>query len=148
MAYSHPLQNNEFMLITSVTRKREPLFGDPSVAREAIETLYRVQQLHPFSLYGFVIMPDHCHFLMYVAWPQTISGIMNSYKSGLTFDTGIRKIWQTGFHIQVPQNLPAALEYIHQNPVKAGLSKTPESYPWSSATGRWPVLAVPAEGHG
>lgn len=148
MPYSHPLQNNEFMLITSITRKREPFFSDSSIAREAIEVLYRVKRLHSFSLYGFVIMPDHCHFLMYVAWPQTISRIMNSYKSGLTFDTGIQPMWQRGFHIQVTKDVPVALEYIHQNPVKAKIVETPDKYPWSSASGEWPLLAAPTEGHG
>lgn len=153
MSYSHLLQNNEFMLITSVTKNREPFFSDPVVAREAIETLYRVKTNHPFELYGFVIMPDHCHFLLYVPWPQTISGIMNVYKSGLTFNTGIRQMWQRGFHMQVPHDVNVALEYIHQNPVKAGIVKTPNAYPWSSASGEWtvsplPVLSAPTEGRG
>lgn len=136
------------MLVTSVTRNRKPFFVDPAFAREAIETLYRVKERHPFSLFGFVIMPDHCHFLVYVGWPQTISGIMNVYKSGLTFNMGIPRMWQAGFHMQVPEDLSKALDYIHQNPVKANIVQNAETYPWSSAASQWPVLAAPAKGHG
>lgn len=131
------------MLITNVTRNREIFFGDPAVAREAVETLYRVQQRHPFFLYGFVVMPDHCHFLMKVRWPEKISAIMNVYKSGLTFNTGIRPLWQRGFHMQVPYDLQGALRYIHENPVRAGIADSPEAYPWSSASGRWMVSSLP-----
>lgn len=135
--------NGTFMLVTTVTKNREPFFTETTCAREAVETLYRVQKLHPFFLYGFVVMPDHCHFLMFVPQSETISRIMNVYKSGLTFNTGIPKIWQKRFHIKTVRNLRSVLRYIHGNPVKAGLVTRPEDYPWSSAHERWKVTVLP-----
>lgn len=146
MSQPHPLQNNEFMLITSVTAHREPLFGDPAVAREAIETMYRVKQRQSFFLYGFVVMPDHCHFLMMVRWPQAISKIMNTFKTGVAFNTGLGSMWQKGFHMQVPDDLKVALKYIHFNPVRAGIVRIPETYPWSSASAKWDVSPLPVVG--
>lgn len=144
MSQPHPLQDNEFMLITTVTLHRESFFGDPAFAREAVETLYRVKDRQPFSLYGFVIMPDHAHFLVLVRWPQRISKIMNVFKTGVAFNTGLGPMWQEGFHMQVPHELRSVLNYIHMNPVRAGIARTPEEYPWSSASGKWDIAALPS----
>ncbi|MBP9773569.1 MAG: transposase [Candidatus Peribacteraceae bacterium] len=76
------------LFITTNTRDRLPIFSNPAFAQEAIDQIYRAQLLHPFFLFGFVIMPDHCHFLLNVPSPGTISQIMNTYKSGLAHQIG------------------------------------------------------------
>jgi len=139
MSQRHPILNEDVQLITTVTAHRMPIFADPAHAREAIECLYRVQAQHPFFLYGFVIMPDHCHFLLRVPSPQKISTIMNVFKSGMTFNLGIPKLWQARYHIRSVKNVPKALRYIHENPMKADIADTAEEYPWSSASGKWDV---------
>ena len=130
------------MLITTVTKQREPFFAESANACEAIESFYRVQEQYPFFLYAFVIMPDHCHFFLRMPPPLTISGLMNRYKSGLTFDLGIKQLWQSRFHIRIVKNSSAVIRYIHTNPVKAGLADSPENFLWSSAAGRWDVTAL------
>ncbi len=130
------------MFVTTNTLDQRCVFDHPCNAREAVECLYRVQALYPFILYGFVIMPDHCHFLLRVSSPCTVAMIMNSYKSGLTFDLGIPRLWQRRYYLIVPRNSGAVLRYIHNNPVKAGLASSPESYPWSSASGKWYVTPM------
>ncbi len=142
MSQRHFIQNDSTMLITTVTLNRIPFFLNQAYAREAIECLYRVQGFHPFFLYGFVIMPDHIHILMKVPSPKKVSTVIGSYKSGLTFDLGIKKLWQERFHIRFPKNPSEALRYIHLNPVRKGICECPESYPWSSASGKWDVSAL------
>ena len=66
---------------------------------------------------------------------------MKIYKSGLAFNLGIGAFWQSRFHIKIPGSLSSVLHYIHMNPVKAGLVAEPERYPWSSASGKWPIIA-------
>lgn len=127
------------MLVTTNTAQRQKVFLEPAFAHQAVETLYKVQTVYPFLLYGFVIMPDHCHFLLNIAAPATISKLMKSYKIGVGYDIGLGPIWQSRFHIVLPEYGWKALRYIHQNPVRAGLSGNPESYPWSSASGKWDV---------
>jgi len=137
MFQRHPIQNEVPMLITTNTLDRKKVFADPTYAREAIDSLYRVQQLHPFLLFGFVIMPDHTHFLLKVPAPLSISTIMRVYKYGVTFNLGIGAFWQSRFHIRIPDHCWKALEYIHLNPVRAGLCENIEDYQWSSASGKW-----------
>lgn len=125
------------MLVTTVTHKREPFFADPAIAREAVETLLRVQALHPFTLHAFVIMPDHVHIVATVHAPNSISHVLNVYKSGLTFNTGIRKMWQRRSDMRIIRSLRDTVAYVHRNPVAAGLAKTINAYPWSSANTEW-----------
>lgn len=138
MTQRHFTEGYEILFITTVTRHRCPYFAHHAFAREAVELLYRVQNLHPFDLYGFVIMPDHVHFLMR-APTYPIHRIIGAYKSGLTFDIGISPLWQRRYFMKVPTNAARVLQYIHMNPVKAGLSSSPEKYPWSSASRKWDV---------
>lgn len=129
------------MFITTNTAFRAPLFLDPAYARTAIESMYRTQEIKPFFLHGFVIMPDHCHMLLYVPSPGSIAGVMNSYKRRVAFEIG-KPLWQPRFHMRIPNNPGAALEYIHLNPIQAGLETIPGNYPWSSASGKWDMTPL------
>ena len=153
MTQRHPTQNDAIMFVTTNTYQRKKIFKDGTHAREAVECLYRVQQLHPFFLYGFVIMHDHCHFLMEVPVPGSISKIMNSYKSAVVQSIGLQKVWQSRFFLRIPNNNQETLRYIHLNPVRAGYVDEMQDYPWSSASGKWDVreleinlLTAPMEG--
>ncbi len=128
--------------VTTNTKNRVPVFADDAYAREAIEVLYRVQELRPFFIHGFVIMPDHCHLLLFVDEHGSIATIINRYKMGVAHSVGLGPIWQPRFHMRIVKNASAALHYIHQNPVEAGFVTTPEQYPWSSASGKWDVTGV------
>jgi putative transposase len=140
MTQRHPIQQNATMFVTTNTKNWQPFFADPAFAREAVECLYRVKQLHPFYLYGFVIMPDHCHFLMNVPAPETMANVVGTFKSGMTFNTGIQKMWQGRYHCKIIGSKAInVLRYIHQNPVKAGFVENAWDYPWSSANSEWQV---------
>lgn len=142
MTQRHPIRNNVPMLITTNTVYRYPFFIDEAYAREAVEALYRTKTHKHFEMYGFVIMPDHCHILLHVASPESISNVLFTCKRSVSFVVG-KSIWQKRFHIRIPNNLRRALQYIHQNPVRAGLVEYPQRYPWSSASGRWEVSPLP-----
>ena len=115
------------------------VFSHPSHAREAIEILYRVQALHPFFLFGFVIMPDHCHLLMRVPEPASISTVIGRFKMGVSHALGIGPIWQPRYYMKIASNRFGALRYIHENPVRANIVPHAEDYLWSSACGKWDV---------
>ncbi len=134
--------NDRPLFVTTNTRDRSPIFSNAAFAQEAIDQIYRTQQLHPFLLFGFVIMPDHCHFLLNVLEPVTISQIMNTYKSGLAHQIGQGTLWQPRYDLRIPQNGWKVLDYIDQNPVKAGLCATAKDYPWSSASGKYDVTRL------
>lgn len=139
MTQRHFTEGEELLFITTNTLHRVPYFARPGYAKETIDTLYRVQELHPFFLYGFVIMPDHIHLLARFPSPYSVSRFMSVYKSGLTFNIGIPKLWQSRYFLTSPNRPWCTLQYIYMNPVKAGLVEHPHEYPWSSASGKWDV---------
>ena len=139
MFQRHPVQNEEMMFITTNINHRQKIFQEDPCARIAVDTLYSIQQYYPFFLFAFVIMSDHCHFLLRVPAPNSISNIMNVYKSGVSHNLGLGPIWQSRFDLKIPNQFSEIMRYIHLNPVQKNLATSPEEYPWSSASGRWDI---------
>lgn len=144
MSQPRPIQSDALFFVTTNIRNRDPIFLNQAYAREAVEMIYRVQDLHPFFLHAFVVMPDHCHFLLYVDKNGSISTIMNRYKMGVSHSIGIGSIWQPRFHVRFPNNGHVAIQYIHNNPVALGLVDAAQNYLWSSASGKWDVIDLDA----
>jgi len=100
-----------------------------------------------YHLYAWVIMPNHVHVLLQSITGWQISRIVASWKSYtgrrlsrmLSSAEGTespRRVWQREYwdrYIRDERHLFATLEYIHRNPVKAGLVRHPEDWAWSSA---------------
>lgn len=91
-----------------------------------------------FVLHDFVIMPNHVHLLMTVQQDTTIEKAMQLIKGGFSYrlkrDFGyLGEVWQQGFsetRADDEKSFKRYREYIAQNPVKAGLAKSPEQYPY------------------
>jgi putative transposase len=81
-------------------------------------------------------MPDHIHLLL---TPQgiTIERAVGLIKGGFSHRMGSKfPVWQRGFadhRIRDRNEFGMRLNYIHQNPVRAGIVELCESYPYSSA---------------
>ncbi len=143
MTQRHPIQSGELLFITTNAKYRQPVFADPAAARIAVETLYSIQLYYPFFLYGFVIMPDHGHYLIKQPEGGSISKTIAMYKRAVSFNIGRGPLWQRRYFVRMTNgHAREILEYIHQNPVRAGLCKKPEDYPWSSASGKWDVSEI------
>ena len=88
------------------------------------------------ELYGFVIMPDHLHAILKTKAPVTISQFVKRMKTHIAHMLGQGPIWEKGYWSEVIEGgsfMKQKLVYIHENPVRAGLVRKPEDYPWSSA---------------
>ena len=92
-------------------------------------------------LLGYVFMPSHIHLLLWIDGGR-LSGFMRDFKKFISQkafkDIGINdsKIWMDGFDrvvIYSDEILLQKLDYIHRNPVKAGLVKESDDWKWSSA---------------
>lgn len=103
---------------------------------------------------GFVIMPDHVHSLLWLPEPRDLRRFLQSWKRLSSyalrrwyaahapnyfarFGPGDR-FWQPKsytFHIYSERKLEEKLQYVHLNPVRAGLVSQAVDWRWSSA--RW-----------
>jgi putative transposase len=120
------------VFITQVVQDRKSVFYDSKNVILLHEILRNVQQLHPFSMLGHVILPDHFHILIQPTEKSTFSDIMHSlkpnftkeYKKGLGISSSESvRFWQKRFWdhvIRDDRDLENHLHYMHFDPVKHG----------------------------
>jgi putative transposase len=126
--------------ITFVTWERLEL---TPAARQVVLECCQYFDNQRYQLYAVVIMPDHVHLLIEPLLKDetefwTIGSILHSIKSYSAKQIPnvmlhIGKVWQDGRYDEMMRNEQEFInkwEYIRQNPVKAGLSNTPDEYPF------------------
>jgi putative transposase len=141
------------IFFTVVTHMRRPFLTD-EMARSCLhEAIEKVQVRHPFQIRAIVLLPDHLHTLWtlpecdadYSArWKRLKEEFTRRFlqaggKEGIRSPSRLRRkergIWQRRYWehaIQDETDLERHFDYIHYNPVKHGLVKSPRDWPWSS----------------
>ena len=100
------------------------------------------QKLH-FLFLGYVLMPDHWHAPIWPAYPLTISRVIQDIKwiSARSLNrerprpAGSRGVWQHPFwdrFLGHAQEFRESLDSMHMNPVRKGLVRRAQDWPWSS----------------
>ena len=111
----------------------------PQIATLVQDAMLRFDRTR-YLLHEWVVMPNHVHVLMTALGGRSLSAILHSWKS-FTANSANRtlgregKFWQTDYFDRVMRDeahFAVTTEYIHWNPVKAGLCAKPEDWPWSS----------------
>jgi putative transposase len=92
---------------------------------------------YEFSVYGYVVMPEHVHLLVSEPERATLATALKAIKQSVA-----RRRVKTGehfgqgryydFNVGTPQKRVQKLKYIHRNPVHRGLVERPEDWGWSS----------------
>ena len=131
------------VFLTQVVEGREFVFSDENLIELLLQTLRNVKQLHPFTMLGYVFLPEHFHLLIQVSGGN-FSEVMHSlkpnftkaYKSVLGLSPGdSMKFWQKRFWdhiIRDDRDFENHLHYIHYNPVKHGYVSDPRAWKYSS----------------
>ena len=134
---------NAIVFITCVTKDRYPYLKSKRDVDLFFATLAVVNEINPFELLAYVVMPDHFHWLMKVDEPSgNFSRVMHSVKRNFTqnykhlhdLQTSI-SIWQRGFWdhvIRDERDLELHFDYIHWNPIKHGYVTQPEDWVYST----------------
>jgi len=99
---------------------------------------------HRFLLTAWVFLPDYWHAIFYPPHPLTVSRVMQTIKDGATkrinrARRGAASLPFAKFTLgaakgsgQAVRKYHEKVEYIHLDPVKAGLASRPEDWPGSS----------------
>ena len=92
-----------------------------------------------FWLYGYCVMPTHLHLLLRPNnhdLAPIMRGIKDIVNMRIVYARKTRvSIWQPKYFDNITRRVRdfwAKLEYIHNNPVAAGLVVTPRDWKWSS----------------
>ena len=156
---------NTFHYTTSVCYRRVRVFRSERACDLFIEALAETRRRLPLKLIGYVVMPDHTHLILNPV-NCDISVVMNSLKSTaarkiidwlrrsnhslslrkLALETPQKRghthsLWQKDFSsidLWTPRFISQKLNYIHLNPVRAGLCKHPAEWKWSSYRAYFP----------
>jgi len=131
--------SNQAVYITTKTWRNQQIFSSDYSVNFIYEGLNQISNKYDFKIVGFVIMPDHLHLII-VSQNNDLSNIMHDLKGKIAFDMlsqGIieTKLWQKGFYDHVIRNkkdLTEKLNYMHKNPLRAGLVKETAFYKYSS----------------
>jgi len=147
-----------FFVTTTFVDLKSLLLND-SYYRLIIDSLNFMQRRGDFALIAYCIMPTHLHLVLQVSGEKNISDIMRDFKKYTSFrirkrlendghhgiveslrlppdSSQVFKVWMDRFDdllITNEETLRAKVEYIHQNPVRAGLVEREIEWPYSSA---------------
>jgi len=92
------------------------------------------------EVWAYCLMPNHVHLVMVPAHPDGLRCAIGEAHRRYTRQINVREgwtghLWQERFHSFLLDQvyLLAATRYVENNPVRAGLCRHPEDWPWSSA---------------
>jgi putative transposase len=95
------------------------------------------------QVWAYCLMDNHVHFVAVPKEENELSKVFREAHKRYAWTINRRKgwrghLWQERFHSYVmdEKHLYAAVRYVENNPVKAGIVKYAEDYPWSSAYSR------------
>jgi REP element-mobilizing transposase RayT len=113
---------------------------DDRVAQIVKDTLFYYDG-KKYKIIAWCIMPNHVHILIEVFNGFSLSEIIHSWKSFSANQINkllnrAGQVWMMEYfdrYIRDYEHFDKVVNYIHNNPVKAGLVKSPSEYRWSSA---------------
>jgi putative transposase len=141
-----------YYFFTVVTYRRTRLFKT-QLARDCLrQAISRTRARHPFETIAFCLLPDHLHCVWKLPegdadfstrWSSIKGTFSREYLRAnqqervplSRADKGEVCIWQKRFwehQIRDERDLQRHIDYIHYNPVKHGLAKSADDWPWST----------------
>ncbi len=126
--------------VISRGNNREWVFNETEDFEKYLEICKRYKESHGFKLYNWALMNNHVHLLLETGEKSPLSKIMQGINLAYTiwFNRKNKKIghlWQDRFRSFIIERDSYLLEcgrYIERNPLRAGLVKEIQRYPWSS----------------
>jgi putative transposase len=103
----------------------------PGVGQRVLESVAYRTQLGHWHAHLFLLMPDHCHALISFPREGVMKKTISSWKRWTASQYGVS--WQADFfdhRLRGDEGFKQKAGYILENPVRAGLVKRPEDWPY------------------
>ncbi len=120
-------------------RRQQVFFGDNDY-RAYLDLLRTWSTLTETRIWAYCLMPNHVHVIAVppdeTGLARTFSETHRRYTRRINFREGWRgHLWQSRFasFAMDEAHLFRCVRYVELNPVRAGLSRSPAQWPWSSA---------------
>jgi len=138
--------------VTANCYKRALVFKEEQYCLLFLRTIEELKEQRPFKLIAYVLMPDHCHFIVNPRDGQItdLTGALKGISARQIIDasqigqfrlekpspdSATNQIWQDSFKafpLWSDWMIWQKINYIHNNPLKARLVKSSADYRWSS----------------
>jgi putative transposase len=134
-----PFLSDRFFFVTVRLLERRRKLDDADFERLAL-AIHRARAEHPFFLTAWVLLPTHWHAICGLNYPLTIVEVLKSIKNSSTILVNDGRgtsgeVWQGRYFdraLRTVKEYNEKVDYIHLNPVKAGLAARPQDWRWSS----------------
>jgi len=104
---------------------------DSGLAPHLLDSAVLYHDRRRWHAWVFLLMPDHLHAVMSFSPDVSMSRVVGDWKHYQKRQHGI--VWQEGYFDHRLRNAEQAVvkcHYIRMNPVRRGLCKVPEEWPW------------------
>lgn len=141
LSRKHQLGNSLVYHLFNRGNFRLEIFHDSEDYQYFVKLLSNYSKEHNFSLYHWVLMPNHYHLLLEIEEPEKLSSVMSGLARAYVYYHHKKyqlsgHLWQGRFKSQAVEKdlyLLACGRYIERNPVQAKMAEAAEDYPYSSA---------------
>ena len=124
--------------LTLATLNKKPLLATPKTADIIFQSFDWLETNDRLRWFCICVMPDHVHTVIQLGSKQTLSRLIQSFKSHTAKQINAclgrsGSLWQPAYHdhgIRRAESLNAIIEYYYHNPVRAGLVKAARNYPF------------------
>ncbi|HTL67601.1 MAG TPA: transposase [Lacunisphaera sp.] len=120
-----------FFITICATRRQINQFCQPTMASVILGAARRYHKLGRWHALVFLLMPDHLHALVSFPKAGSMDLVVRSWKHYLA--TQHRVAWQRDYfdhRLRNDESHEAKVNYIRNNPVRAGLVAKPEDWPY------------------
>ena len=129
--------HNPLFFVTFCTFERRKLLASDTVHTAFVSFATRAHLEQNVAVGRYVIMPDHVHF--FVRRPDDLElgrwvGMLKQTLAKQIAPAGTLPIWQRGFFdhlLRSDESYAQKWNYVRENPVRAGLVKKPDDWPYS-----------------
>jgi putative transposase len=129
---------HDFHYITCSCYRRQQLLARATARDVFVEVLNQVLARYRFDVMGYVVMPEHFHFMISEPEkgdPSVVMKVLKQTVARRLLKDGSDHFWQKRFYdfnVYSEEKVTEKLRCMHQNPVKRGLIATPEAWPWGN----------------
>jgi putative transposase len=126
---------------------RDPF--NPQTSEDTVRILTDSFKWHHVNGYliclGYTVLPDHYHLVFLLAKDRSLDEVMGgiggfSAKGINRLNGWAGQFWQTGYRdrmVRDDEELENQMEYVWQNPAKAGFVNAPEDWPFTDIHPDW-----------
>jgi putative transposase len=128
-------QTGDLHFIT-ISCHRHAFILDTKESRNTLQKiLEETRQKYGFQVLGYVIMSNHVHLLVTEPKEAKLATAIQVMKQRFSRTRKEEFVWEPryyDFNVFKDHKIIEKLNYMHRNPVTAGMVEQPEDWPWSS----------------